>query len=113
LLPTGARLRTRSEFQSALRHARRLGGPTVVVHLARDGSGPARVGFIVGRTVGPAVSRNRLRRQLRHLLRERLPRLPAGTRLVVRGLPAAAGRSSAELGHDLDALLGRATGAAG
>jgi ribonuclease P protein component len=38
-------------------------------------------------------------------MRERLHLLPAGSTIVVRALPAAAGASSAELGADLDAAL--------
>jgi len=68
---------------------------------------PAQVGFVVGRAVGGSVQRHRVVRQLRHLVRDRLDRLPAGSRLVVRAQPLAAGRGSAELGRDLDAALAR------
>ena len=60
----------------------------------------ARAGFVVPKAVGSAVVRNTVRRRLRHLLRDELPELAAGTDLVVRVLPEAAGRSYAELaGH--------------
>lgn len=62
------------------------------------------VGFAIGRAVGPAVVRNRLRRQLRALLRERAGSIPPGLYLVSCS-PAAAGRSSTELGADLDVGL--------
>jgi ribonuclease P protein component len=68
----------------------------------------ARAGFVVSRAVGGAVIRNRVRRQLRHLVGARLADLPAGATLVVRALPPAAGRSFAELGTDLDAALASA-----
>lgn len=67
--------------------------------------GPAQVGFVVSSRVGPAVTRNRVRRRLRHLTRDRLDRLPAGSRWVVRALPAAAEATAAELSDDLDAAL--------
>ena len=81
----------------------------MVVHLACTGdeeSGP-KVGFVVGRSVGGAVVRHRVQRQLRHLMRARLDRLPRGALVVVRALPAAAGTRSARLGEDLDAALRR------
>src|SRR5215813_4730379 len=53
-----------------------------------------RAGFVVSRAVGGAVARNRVRRRLRHLMRDRLVSLPAG-----------ATRSSAALGVDLDRAL--------
>ncbi len=73
-----------------------------------DGGGsPARVGFVVSKAVGPAVIRNRVKRRLRHLARERLTSLPGSAVLVVRALPAAADASYDELGRDLDSVLER------
>ena len=67
---------------------------------------PARVGVVVSRAVGPAVTRNLVKRRLRHVLARRLPELPAGSRVVVRALPAAGDASSTQL----DAAVGRALG---
>jgi ribonuclease P protein component len=65
------------------------------------------VGFIVSRAVGPAVTRNRLRRQLRHIVRARLASLPDATALVVRANPSAAHATSAELAAAFDRALQR------
>jgi ribonuclease P protein component len=46
-------------------------------------------------------------RRLRALSDARLAMLPAGSMTVVRALPPAADRSSAELGRDLDSALGK------
>src|SRR5579862_1355733 len=54
-------------------------GPLTVAWLA-DGDGPPRVAFAVGRKVGGAVVRNRVRRRLRALARTSA--LPAGAWLV-------------------------------
>ncbi len=85
-----------------------------MLHLAEGGdpaSGPTspQVGFVVSRAVGNAVVRNRVRRRLRHLVRDRLPELsvPGGAVLVVRALPDAAGASSDELRGDLARCLER------
>jgi len=48
------------------------------------------------------VVRNRVKRQLRHLVADRLADLPDGALVVVRALPPAADSSSALLGSDLD-----------
>ena len=69
-------------------------------------SGP-RVGFVVNKAVGDAVTRNRVRRRLRHLMVDRLDILPAYARVVIRVLPAAA-VSGGSLEGDLDAALRRA-----
>jgi ribonuclease P protein component len=99
-------MRRSRDFDAAVRQGRRAGRRTLVVHLTRtSGEGPARVGFVVSRAVGSAVVRNRVKRRLRHLTRERLEVLPAGALAVVRANPPAAGRSFTELGRDLDAAL--------
>jgi ribonuclease P protein component len=64
-----------------------------------------RIGFVVSKAVGPAVTRNLVKRRLRHLARERVTHLPAGSMLVVRALPQAANASYAELGAELDRCL--------
>jgi ribonuclease P protein component len=98
-------MRNGSDFTAAVRGGRRAGRRTLVVHLNRAGSasGPARVGFVVSKAVGPAVVRNRVKRQLRHLTRERMELLPSGALVVVRANPAAADTKS--LAADLDSAL--------
>jgi ribonuclease P protein component len=106
------RLTTAAGFSAATRGGRRAGTSTLVLHLAvpetvppTGTDDPARVGFAVGRGVGNAVTRNRVRRRLRHLLGARLDALPDGSLLVARGLPAAAEASYAVLGRDVDRAL--------
>jgi ribonuclease P protein component len=129
VLPAPSRLRRRSDFAAAIRNGRRAGRARLVVHLdvsrddvadhashrdhlLDDGSAPARAGFVVGRAVGDAVTRNRVKRRLRHVVRGRLAALPSGARLVVRALPSAADATSAELARDLDSALARVLRAA-
>jgi ribonuclease P protein component len=109
MLPASARLTRRNEFSTVTRRGRRLGGDLVVVHGLAGQPGASRVGFVVGRSVGGAVVRNRVQRRLRHLMAARLAELPTGTWVVVRALPTAAGADSARLGAELDRALGRLT----
>ena len=123
MLPAAARLTSGESFRRCIRAGHRAGSRTLVLHLAaggdptRDlGSGAAspQVGFVVSRAVGNAVVRNRVRRRLRHLVRDRLPELSelsvllqGGAVIVVRALPAAAGSSYDELRGDLARCLER------
>ncbi len=109
MLPAPARLRRREDFTLVVRRGRRAGRGTLVAHYLAPGAADpvARVGFVVGKAVGNSVVRHRTSRQLRHLVRDRLDRLPAGSLLVVRALPPAAAADSATLGRDLDAALAR------
>ncbi|MER7005214.1 ribonuclease P protein component [Dactylosporangium sp. NPDC000555] len=68
-------------------------------------AGTARAGFVVSKAVGNAVVRNAVKRRLRHLVRARISTLPAGSVLVVRALPEAAGLRYDMLERDLDAAL--------
>ena len=110
MLPAAARLTSSESFRRCVRAGRRAGSRTVVVHLDAAMTPPleppCQVGFVVGRDVGGAVTRNRVRRRLRHLVRAQLDDLPAGV-MVVRALPAAAEADFAELRDDLGRCLGR------
>jgi ribonuclease P protein component len=120
VLSASHRLSTAADFQLAVRRGRRAGGPLVVVHLVTgnvdkatsrpQGAQPARVGFVVSRAVGHAVTRNRVKRRLRHLVRERVGSLPDGALLVVRAQPGAADATYRDLGEALDRCLTRVVG---
>jgi ribonuclease P protein component len=97
-------MRRRAEFAATVRGGSRAAAPAVVAHW-RAGPAPLHVGFVVGRSVGGAVTRNRVRRRLRHLIRDRLPQLPPTGALIVRANPSAA--TTATLSGDLDRVLHR------
>lgn len=87
--------------------------PTLVTHVLLSTTVPGTgghtsVGFVVSKAVGSAVDLNRVKRQLRHLMRDRVDRLPDGSRVVVRALPAAHGAQTTTLADHLDASLARA-----
>lgn len=120
MLASAHRLRRSSDFAAAVRGGHRAGRGALVVHLsipaqsddqpahAGSDSSPARAGFVVSKMVGNAVTRNKVKRRLRHLVAERLGALPDGTVLVVRAQPGAHSRPYAQLGGDLDAALAAA-----
>lgn len=61
----------------------------------------------MSKAVGVAVVRNKVKRRLRHLVRDRLDRLPAGSLVVVRALPGAGDAGHDQLARDLDTALQR------
>ena len=108
VLPAHQRLTSPATFREVVRRGRRCGGPTLVAHLLVPDERPRhspRIGLVVSRAVGPAVTRNLVKRRLRHLVRERLDQLPAGSMLVLRALPPAAAASYDELGAELSRCL--------
>ena len=100
-----------------VRSGARCATRTLVVHVAdlgpndaaadADRAHPARAGFVVGRSVGGAVLRNRVVRRLRHLMAAELAGIPDGLGIVVRALPPSAGASSSELAADLTKAVRR------
>jgi ribonuclease P protein component len=104
-------MRRPAEFEQAVRRGARSGTTSLVVHLASDpaSGGDAHVGFVVAKSVGNAVVRNRVKRRLRAQMTHRLDQLPHGGRLVVRALPPAAELASEALSRDLDRALAGAT----
>lgn len=112
MLTRANRLTASRLFAPTVRHGRRAGSRTLVVHLdpappGREEASEPLVGFVVSKAVGSAVVRNTVKRRLRHLARQRLASLPGSAVLVVRALPAASGASSRDLGEDLDRALAR------
>jgi ribonuclease P protein component len=106
VLPVARRVRRREDFTTTLRAGRRAVAPGLVGYLSSgSAAGPARAGFVVGRAVGPSVRRNRVKRQLRHLIAPRLADLPEGSVLVVRATAGAAHSNGAQLASALDAVL--------
>jgi ribonuclease P protein component len=84
-----------------------------VVHL--PGSRDVRVAYAIGRKVGPAVVRNRLRRRLRAAMRE-LDRSTGGVATgayLITLRPEAARRSYRELRDELGRAVAAATGPTG
>jgi ribonuclease P protein component len=99
-------MRRSPDFAAAVRRGRRAGRSRLVVHLLSTGTDSLPlVGFVVSRAVGGSVVRNRVERRLRHLVADRLDRLPDGSHLVVRAAPPASASTSEQLGEDLDAAL--------
>ncbi|MEV7613110.1 ribonuclease P protein component [Streptomyces sp. NPDC089799] len=120
MLSPDHRLRRREDFANAVRRGRRAGRPLLVVHLRTSGAtdphepgesaSPTRAGFVVSKAVGGAVVRNKVKRRLRHLMRDRLSALPTGSLVVVRALPGSGDAGADELARDLDAALARLLG---
>jgi ribonuclease P protein component len=101
------RLRRRQDFAAAYRKGRTHGNHLLVLRVRPNGLAVSRFGFVTGKAVGNAVVRNRVKRRLRHVVKEFLADLPASSALVVRALPPAAGLDSAELRAELARCLQR------
>jgi ribonuclease P protein component len=103
------RISERREFERLSRHGRRARTDALWCRYLDDAdAAPPRVAFAIGRAVGGAVTRNRLRRRLRELVRAAVVsepvRLSRG-RLLIGAQPNAAELSFVALGEHIDELL--------
>lgn len=105
MLPT---LRRRADFEAIGRQGVARSTRLLVLKWLRTDRAETRIGLSTPRTLGGAVQRNRVRRRLRGLLRERLgSRIGPGWDLLLIARPAAGDAGYAELGAALDVLLDR------
>ena len=103
------RLRSASEFALASK-GMRVSGENFLLYVATPTDGeqagaPVKVGLIVGKNVGGSVVRHRVSRQIRHAIAPHLPQFPAGTLLLFRAHPGAAGSVERNLDSEISALV--------
>lgn len=103
------RLTSGAEFERVYRSGRRAGDGLFAVNALPNDLGFARLGMSVStRSVGNSVRRNRVRRIIRELFRERRPELPA-VDLVVTSRPGARDAERPAIVTSLERLIERAT----
>ncbi|HEV7567459.1 MAG TPA: ribonuclease P protein component [Microbacteriaceae bacterium] len=88
MLAKANRITRGADYKSVVRRGVRFTAPNTVTYVRRnpDASG-VRFGFIVGKTVGIATRRNRVRRRLKAACFDLLPEMSPGIDIVVRALP--------------------------
>ena len=104
-------MRDGDEFRRTIRRGASAATDAVVTHVAvTDGPG-VRVGLVVGKKVGNAVVRNRVKRRIRHAVSPEIAGLPEGSRVVFRALASAATRPdlSADVVDGLHRAVRRST----
>ncbi len=107
--PATRRLKLSREFERVRKEGRAVrGGLLMLGVLPVEGEKMFRVGFVTSRRVGGAVTRNRVRRRLREIVRRNQHALKGGIWLVVIARPAAAQTDSAALEAEWQCLARRA-----
>jgi len=69
--PRTARLLKHADFERVYKQGRRHFSSHITVFYLRQAEGGARTGFTVGRVLGGAVQRNRIKRRMREAVRQR------------------------------------------
>ena len=68
------RLRANADFQRIRRQGKSFAQPLLVIAVLSNGLDHSRFGFVVGRRIGKAVDRNRIKRRMRESVRVRVQR---------------------------------------
>jgi ribonuclease P protein component len=102
------RLRHAADFQRVRAVRRSWGHPLLVLYVAPNDGQASRLGISVGRRVGNAVVRNRVKRRVREAVRHRHAELLPGHDLVFIARPPAATAEWSDLRGAADDLLRRA-----
>ena len=82
-LPRSIRLLKHADFERVYKQGSRHFSSHMTVFYWRQETGPARVGFTVGRILGGAVDRNRIKRRLREAVRLRHALLAGPVDIVI------------------------------
>lgn len=103
------RLRASADFQRIRKDGRSVANPFLVLLQSRNPEGKNRFGFAVGKRVGGAVVRNKVKRRLREHMRLvwQSGRLRPGVDTLVIARDKASGATYATLSRALDDLLKR------
>lgn len=108
MLPKAARLVDKREFKSVYTKGRSSATDLVVVYVLPKSEQPTKFGFTVGKKVGGAVVRNRVKRKLREAVRQMLPEMTGDYDIVIVARAKAAQANFSDLSAALRKLLARA-----
>lgn len=105
MLAKANRIVSAADYRGLVRGGRRAGGPVLLAYgRTTRPDRPLRMGVIVARNVGTAVTRNRVRRRIR-AIGWSVARDTGGLDVVVRALPAAAAAEFAVLDSEVRRLV--------
>ena len=76
--PKSSRLVKNEQFRAVLAQKRRFSDNLLTLYIAENGLGHSRLGVSVGKSLGSAVMRNRVKRLLREAFRQNQRQLPSG-----------------------------------
>jgi ribonuclease P protein component len=99
------RLRHRKDFELAFSHGSRRHTKNFTIILRPNGLQFSRLGVTVGKKVGKAVERNRVKRCLREFFRLHKHKLPAGHDMVIIAKKDAAKLAYHDMREELAAVL--------
>jgi ribonuclease P protein component len=106
MLPRAHRLKSDAHFKALARKGRSFFSPLLTMRALRLPQGDTQIGFVVSTKVSKsAVARNRIRRQLREIVRSELPKLGSGFQIMLVVKKQAIGTPYAKLSNEINKLF--------
>lgn len=102
--PPSCRLHSRKEFDLVWKGGRKIHASHFLIIILQKNCGPTRLGLTVSRKIGGAVTRNRVKRQLREYFRLSYDVLPSSVDLLIVAKKGAESLSSELIALELDIL---------
>ncbi len=99
------RIRKRADFQRILREGAKYQAPHFRVSICPNALSHSRLGVTVGRRIGSAPERNRLKRRVREFFRLNKESLPGSSDLVVTAREGSAGLNFWQVSEELKGLF--------
>lgn len=99
------RIKLNRDFRRLYARGKSLAGGFVVVYYQPNRLGRNRVGFTVGKSVGKAVVRNRVKRLMRESYRQLADRLTGSSDMIIVARNRAAGKTYAQISKDLKYVI--------
>jgi ribonuclease P protein component len=107
MLPKANRLRRAYEFRQVRNRGRSWASPLLILYVYRRRDDLIRAGFVVGKRIGKAAVRNRVKRLMREALRASLEQVKPGYDLLLIARPTAAEANYHDIRQTIEALLQR------
>lgn len=102
MLPKQHRLLRDKDFQKIWKRGRSFYTKILGFKILENGRAVSRFGIVVGTKVSKlATMRNRLKRQIREIIQEKINQIAPGYDLVISALPSASGKKYEELKNDI------------
>jgi ribonuclease P protein component len=107
MLARALRLKEKRQFQAVYRRGRSWSNRQMALHILSRPTAEKRFGFVVGKKLGGAVQRNRVRRLLREACRALAPNVAPGVDVVIVGRAEAAQALLMDLVRGMQSLFER------
>lgn len=109
MLPSKNRLKKKKDFERVFKEGKGVKEEFLYIKVVANNLTVSRVGFIVSQKVSKkAVLRNKIKRRLREITKEKLPKIKQGLDIVLTATPEAAAKDFSEMEKEVDRIFTKA-----